>query len=267
MKFCPQCHQFYYDGQKFCEADGTSLIDISSVNAAAQSAAAMRRTFDPPTPRGWLIGAVGIFIGVVLCVLLFTARLNLPGPEGTAVQDASAYATQPGNPTTVTQPAPARTPAREQPSILSLPAEAQPQLTTEASPAPAASPQPTAEVSSRLSATQAENNQAENNIEHLSDGPPTTGLAGKRPASGKTILHLKDGTRMEVDEAWEERGGIWYRQGALVSFTQRNRVESITEAPVLKESPKESPKAAPSPSPVASSSPLPKASPTASSSP
>jgi hypothetical protein len=262
MKFCPQCHQFYYDGQKFCEADGTSLIDISSVNAAAQSAAAMRRSFDQQVPRGWMIGAVGIFIGVVLCVLLFTARLNLPVPEGTAVQDVSAFATQPGNLTTVTQPAPARTPAREQQSILSLPAEAQPQLTTEASPAPAASPQPTAEVSSKLAAT-----QTENNIDHLSDGPPTTGLGAKRPPSGKTILHLKDGTRMEVDEAWEERGGIWYRQGALVSSTQRNRVESITESPAPKEVPKESPTSTPAPSPVASSSPLPKPSPSPSSSP
>jgi hypothetical protein len=248
MKFCPRCRVFYYHSEKFCETDGSPLLDHSNLRAAALSTSAMRRNVEPAQPKGWLIGGVGICIGVVVLVLIFTARFILPGAEQPGVQDVPAYMTQLGKPPAA-QPAAGRTPGPAQPSILSLPPETPPAITE---PRTAASPQAIAEASSKLSIPQPRAVTAS-----MNDGPVSTGQAGNQQAPGRAVIHLKDGTKLEVDAAWEDRGGIWYRQGALVSFTERNRIQAITESAV----PKESPKAADTPSPPASATPSPGPSP------
>ena len=43
----------------------------------------------------------------------------------------------------------------------------------------------------------------------------------------KTIIQMNDGTSVEVDAAWSDRQGIWYRRGGLVSFVESNRVKAI----------------------------------------
>ncbi|HEY9500138.1 MAG TPA: hypothetical protein VIR01_00770, partial [Pyrinomonadaceae bacterium] len=40
-------------------------------------------------------------------------------------------------------------------------------------------------------------------------------------------LKLKDGTYLNVDDAWESPQGIWYRQGSLSYLVSRDRVKSI----------------------------------------
>lgn len=40
-------------------------------------------------------------------------------------------------------------------------------------------------------------------------------------------LHLMDGTSVEVDEAWEDAQGIWYRQGGVTYLLERTRVKTI----------------------------------------
>jgi hypothetical protein len=54
---------------------------------------------------------------------------------------------------------------------------------------------------------------------------------------GRTIIKLKSGVRVEADAAWEDRMGIWYRQGGLVSYVERDRIESIGEPAQPKTSP------------------------------
>jgi hypothetical protein len=251
MKFCPRCRVFYYHSEKYCETDGSPLLDHSNLRAAALSTSAMRRNVEPAQPKGWLIGGVGICIGVVFLVLIFTARFILPGAEQPGVQDVPAYMTQLGKPQAA-QPAAERTPGPAQASILSLPPETLPAAAAPSTAAATASTQAVAEASSKLPIVQPRPVMAS-----LNDGAVSTGLAGKQQAPGRAILHLKDGTNLEVDAAWEDRGGIWYRQGALVSFTERNRIQAITESAV----PKESPKAADTPSPAASATPSPGPSP------
>jgi Zn-finger nucleic acid-binding protein len=40
-------------------------------------------------------------------------------------------------------------------------------------------------------------------------------------------LLLVDGTVIEVDEAWEEADGVWYRRGGMTNFVARARVKTI----------------------------------------
>lgn len=43
-------------------------------------------------------------------------------------------------------------------------------------------------------------------------------------------LRMKDGTVVEVDEAWEDSQGIWYRRGGVTHLVERARVRSIERA-------------------------------------
>jgi len=43
-------------------------------------------------------------------------------------------------------------------------------------------------------------------------------------------LKLTDGTTMEVDEAWEDAQGVWYRQGGVTNLVERSRVREVVKA-------------------------------------
>lgn len=40
-------------------------------------------------------------------------------------------------------------------------------------------------------------------------------------------LRLADGTLMEVDEAWEDSRGVWYRRGGVTHWVERSRVREV----------------------------------------
>ncbi|HEX8189917.1 MAG TPA: lytic transglycosylase domain-containing protein [Pyrinomonadaceae bacterium] len=43
-------------------------------------------------------------------------------------------------------------------------------------------------------------------------------------------LRLADGTTMEVDEAWEDSQGVWYRRGGVTNLVERSRVREVVKA-------------------------------------
>ena len=59
---------------------------------------------------------------------------------------------------------------------------------------------------------------------------------------GHMLIKLKNGVMVEADAAWADQLGIWYRQGGLVSYVERDRIESIAEPPQPKTSPTETSK-------------------------
>jgi len=78
----------------------------------------------------------------------------------------------------------------------------------------------------------------------LSASPISTG-SGKT-GHGPVTIRLVDGSTIEADEAWEGRGGVWYRQHGIVTFLERNRMKGIEQHA--------------SPSPQSSASPTPSSS-------
>jgi Zn-finger nucleic acid-binding protein len=49
-------------------------------------------------------------------------------------------------------------------------------------------------------------------------------------------LRLADGTTMEVDEAWEDSQGVWYRRGGVTNLVERSRVREVVKASAAKDS-------------------------------
>ncbi|HEX8283001.1 MAG TPA: lytic transglycosylase domain-containing protein [Pyrinomonadaceae bacterium] len=43
-------------------------------------------------------------------------------------------------------------------------------------------------------------------------------------------LRLADGTTMEVEEAWEDSQGVWYRRGGVTHLVERSRVKEVVKA-------------------------------------
>src|SRR5687768_10408565 len=40
-------------------------------------------------------------------------------------------------------------------------------------------------------------------------------------------LLMVDGTTLEVDDAWDDAEGVWYRRGGMTNFVERARVRTI----------------------------------------
>jgi Zn-finger nucleic acid-binding protein len=49
-------------------------------------------------------------------------------------------------------------------------------------------------------------------------------------------LRLADGTMMEVDEAWEDSQGVWYRRGGVTHLVEKSRVREVLKASAAKDS-------------------------------
>ena len=48
-------------------------------------------------------------------------------------------------------------------------------------------------------------------------------------------LKLKDGTMLEVDEAWEDAHGVWYRRGGVTNLVEKSRVREVVKAAPAKD--------------------------------
>src|SRR5215470_17800795 len=213
MKQCPQCNEHFGDEQNFCDSDGTLLVDETTLLRSALG------TFQPPAQVAgqsrqiWPIITIGILIGVIISLSAYVLMVMPAGEKDTiknsrpesARLNTSDRSTQP---TISSEPRPAPT------------AEASPEATASetASPAPAAAAEPTQPSVS------------------LNNGPISTNQQ-EGEKRGHTIIKLKSGVSVEADAAWEDRLGIWYRQGGLVSYVERERIESIGEPAQPKSSP------------------------------
>ena len=51
-------------------------------------------------------------------------------------------------------------------------------------------------------------------------------------------LRLTDGTTMEVDEAWEDAQGVWYRRGGVTYLVERSRVKEVVKTARAGQAPK-----------------------------
>src|ERR1051325_8841008 len=43
-------------------------------------------------------------------------------------------------------------------------------------------------------------------------------------------LKLADGSTMEVDEAWEDAQGVWYRRAGVTYWVERSRVKQVVKS-------------------------------------
>jgi hypothetical protein len=214
MKRCPNCYQVYGNTESFCEADGQRLLPDPGLTVDS-------RELVPDAPRSnrnstvLATGVIGVFTGVFLCGSAYLAysyfgaasqKQEEHPPVAMQVQEPSQTRTAPVRPEA--EPSPSESPTEEEEA--------------EASPEPSQQT-PAEPVSARLN-----------------QGPVSTGEQPSTITDGakvKTIIEMQDGSKLEVDAAWKDNQGVWYRQGSLVSFVEAPRVKAITARTESKTSP------------------------------
>jgi hypothetical protein len=190
MKRCPQCLFLYPESDERCDFDNTPLevIDEAEIEAATGSNKPGRRKVVP------LATAVGLMLGVLVFAIYY--GVSQLGRKTSA-------ATQ--------------TPVTVAPAAPSQPAVTIPSPSPDVSPSPSPSPSP-------------KSSPADVSTSHTratSDPVSTSGPGIGKRQGGKPVIMLTSGGRIDADEVWRTRDGVWYRRNGMVTLRKRGQVKSI----------------------------------------
>lgn len=159
----------------------------------------------------WPAAALGVVIGVVFGAGVFAAAL--------------LFSTSQSNERPLVSPA---TEAHEK----AVPNRVVSASNSVSTPEPEASPSPDPEQQTAAAPSPAANTDSKSASVQLNQGPISTGEknSGEAQGSVQTVIEMTDGSTLNVDAAWEDKQGIWYRRSGLVSFVDSSRVKTITTA-------------------------------------
>lgn len=197
MKRCPQCSFLYLDTDEVCDLDGTPLVQVSERELEGSLTPAIapllsERSDASGGKRLLLVLTGALFIAVVMFLgyFLIARRTVAPAPLDQPVASAS----------TPTPLQPFATP-----TVTPLPpAEPSPSRTAEATASPTA----------RISRASVSNN-------------PVSTTANQNGTQTPVLIRLNNGARIEADEVWRTKEGVWYRRNGVVTLLKANRVKSI----------------------------------------
>ena len=197
MKRCPQCSFLYLDTDEVCDLDGTPLIQVSDAEVEGSTAPIRvipKQQKKSGSQKVLIFTAVGGLLLGLLIVFGYLAISRKRAPQLPAVQPVAQVATpSPSASVTVESATP----------------------TPEPSPSPPerSSPSP----SPRVTRTGVNNN-------------PVSTTATEKTA-GPVVIRLANGGRIEADEAWRTKEGVWYRRSGVVTLLTAGRVRSIERGP------------------------------------
>jgi hypothetical protein len=238
MKLCPQCDFIYEDDQSVCDMDGKELVS----NPATIVTEAAFTTPVSATPvlvpdvlpvesagKRWRnFALLTIFVLATLIIVVYLARANQlrslrapQGSESSTDRSASDIPPQSTSGDSSGQPPSSALVSTQTPSADTSFSEPSPEQSSELS--SAETDQTTVSSSSST---------ARESLAHtrLTPGPVAAG-APSGNSRGPVIVRLNNGVAIRADEAWEKREGIWYRQGGVVTFLNRNQVRTIERLP------------------------------------
>ena len=190
MKRCPQCLFLYPDSDDNCDFDQTALEVVD--DSALESATPLRTA--PKKNRAlYVVAVIGLIVGVLVVALYFS--LNSRSQEASAAPESQ------------TDVQPVTTPSPLAPS---------PSPSPVASPSPSASAAPKASPSISTAHTRA-----------TSDPVSTSGPGIGTRQGGKPVIMLASGGKIEADEVWRTKDGVWYRRNGIVTLLKRGQVKNI----------------------------------------
>ena len=189
MKRCPQCLFLYPDSDERCDFDQTPLevVDDSALEAATARPA--RRRSLP------IAAAIGLILGILAFGIYYA--VNFQTRKAAAVTEAATQSTPEASPTPVTTPSP---------SPVSSPSP---------SPSPSAAPKTSP------------NNVSTAHSRATSDPVSTSGPGMGNRQGGKPVIVLVSGGKIEADEAWRTKDGVWYRRNGIVTLLKTGQVKAI----------------------------------------
>lgn len=191
MKRCPQCLFLYPDSDERCDFDQTPLevVDDATIEAAT----------NPPKPRKrrLLTIVIAAVTGLILAVLGIYIAMSRSTPDDTIT------------PVAVISPTPFPLP----PAVL-----------PEFSPEPIASPSPSSTPNDKATTngvTTTAHSRA--TVDPVSTSGP--GIGSRQ--GGKPVIMLTSGGKIEADEVWRTKDGVWYRRNGMVTLLKRGQVKTI----------------------------------------
>ena len=190
MKRCPQCLFLYPESDERCDFDNTPLevIDEAEIAAVTGPSKPGRRKVVP------FAAAVGLLLGVLVFAIYY--GVSQLGRKTSA-------ATQ--SPVQVAPAAPAQ-------PVVTIP-----------SPSPEVSPPPSPSPSPKSSPAEVSTSHTRATSDLVSTSGP--GIAKRQ--GGKPVIILTSGGRIDADEVWRTRDGVWYRRNGMVTLLKRGQVKSI----------------------------------------
>ena len=187
MKRCPQCLFLYPDSDERCDFDKTPLQVVSEAEIDAATSKGKQRKLLP------IVAAVALILSVFSFAIYYAVSR----------QHNTSAATQ-------------------TPESIAPVAPAQP-VVTAPSPSPAASPSPSPSPSVKPSPTVVSTSHSRATTDPVSTSGP--GI-GKRQG-GKPVIVLTSGGKIDADEVWSTRDGVWYRRNGMVTLLKRHQVKAI----------------------------------------
>ena len=188
MKRCPQCLFLYPDSDERCDFDKTPLEVVDEAEIEAATRPAQPK-------RRWL--PIAVAAGLLLGVFLFAIYYAV----GRQMQKATAA------PQVASTPVPVATP---QPALPS------PSPTVSPSPSPSSSPKAPVDATPSAAHSRAS-----------TDPVSTSGPGMGNRQGGKPVILLTSGGKIEADEVWRTRDGVWYRRNGMVTLLKRGQVKNI----------------------------------------
>ena len=189
MKRCPQCLFLYPDSDEKCDFDQTALETVD--DSALEPATPPKKSRTLPI----VAVAVALIVGVLVVALYF--GLSSRSQEASAAPESS------------TDVQPVTTPAPVTPSP-SAPAP---------SPSPSASPSASPKASPMISTA---------HTRSTGDPVSTSGPGIGTRQGGKPVIMLASGGKIEADEVWRTKDGVWYRRNGIVTLLKRGQVKNIS---------------------------------------
>ena len=187
MKRCPQCLFLYPDSDEQCDFDKTPLEFVSEAEIDAATTPRPKRRVVP------IVAAVGLILGVLAFAIYYAVNQY--------THSTSAVIPAPN----IVVPAPV------QPVVLSP--SPSPAVSPAPSPSPSVKPSPTNVVTSHSRAT--------------TDPISTSGPGIGKRQGGKPVIVLTSGAKIEADEVWRTKDGVWYRRNGMVTLLKRGQVKTI----------------------------------------
>lgn len=188
MKRCPQCLFLYPDSDEKCDFDQTLLEAVD--DSALESAAGPKKRRVLPIAAA----AIGLVLAVLVFAVYYAASRRTPNVS--AATEAS----------TIVVPTPSPTPAASSPL-----------------PSPVASPSPTPTPVSKTAPATVSTAHTRATSDPISTSGP--GIGARQ--GGKPVIMLTSGGKIDADEVWRTKDGVWYRRGGIVTLLKPGQVKTI----------------------------------------
>jgi len=197
MKRCPQCLFIYPDADARCDFDNTPLVvvDESELEAATETpkkTKKKRATKKRQRKTTAITAVVGLLLGISSFLVYY--RLTHRTQHTAQIRPIPIVSAQP----------------------LAAPVTPPSAVTTASpSPTPAPIPKPTTEriATAHTSTT----------VTPVSTSGPGMG----KKLGGKPTIVLTSGGKIDADEVWRTRDGVWYRRNGIVTLLKKGRVRAI----------------------------------------